>query len=149
MRSSGVASSLIDTRVLLRWSSLVCRYTRGSQGSQDAREREDNRERSVHRGGVSHSESIVDTVCRESVENVGKYCFGQGRRGSMRICSSGKIKFAKERRKSGKKLCCKESRILNASVRLRSLARQCLHAKLAPSAKDAMRYFLTSNMLSI
>lgn len=84
MRSSGVASSLVDTRVLLRWSSLVYRYTRWSQGSQDARERENHRERSVHRGGVSHSESIVDTICRESVEIFGKCCFEQRRRGSVR-----------------------------------------------------------------
>ena len=70
--SEGLASSLVVTRGQLRWSCLVCRHARDSQGSQDAEGRASSRKGNVHRVGISHSESVIEFVCRESVKGVRK-----------------------------------------------------------------------------
>ena len=63
--SESLASSLVGTRGELRWSCLVCRHARDSQGSQDAGGRASSTEGNVHRVGISHSEAMVEFVCRE------------------------------------------------------------------------------------
>lgn len=74
--SESLASSLVGTRGELRWSCLVCRHARDSQGSQDAGGRASSTEGNVHRVGISHSEAMVEFVCREGVKNVRKVLVG-------------------------------------------------------------------------
>lgn len=74
--SEGLASSPVGTRGQLRWSCLVCRHARDSQGSQDVGGRASRRKGNVHRVGISHSESVVEFACCESVKNVRKVLVG-------------------------------------------------------------------------